>query len=247
MRAAGGLERDLFIKPRQLKGARGTQLVRHSAGGYVDRNGATLSLDHLLRGIAQRSKEAPLLVQPRIKNHPDLADLADQSLIVIRVITCLDDNGAPVVTHGMLRVLCKLEPDWPTNIELGASVDLRSGNLGKMTGDKAGMALDWYEDHPVTHARVLGRCVPYWSEVCAVALAAHSACKDRLLVGWDVAIGPAGALLLEGNSYADVDFLQRVHRCSIGDSPLGPLLFSRLIDLERRMAAGTLRGPRDYE
>ncbi|MBL8710006.1 MAG: hypothetical protein JNL25_12495, partial [Rhodospirillaceae bacterium] len=95
-------------------------------------------------------------------------------------------------------------------------------------------------------ARVLGRQLPCWHEACSVALAAHAACKDRLLVGWDIAIAPEGPLLLEGNSYADVDFLQRVHRCSIGDSPLGPLLFARLVDVENRIASGTLRGGGDY-
>lgn len=241
-----GLERDLFLKPRQLKGARGTEIVRFVDGKFVVGDGAALRHDELLEYIARRSREAAIMVQPRITNHPDLADLAGQSLLALRVITCLGEDGEPVVTHGMLRVLCKLEPNWTTDVELGAPVDLASGVLGLMTGDKPEMALDWYEAHPVTQARVLGRQVPCWHEACSVALAAHAVCKDRLLVGWDIAIGPEGPLLLEGNSYADVDFLQRVHRCSIGDSPLGPLLFARLVDVENRIAAGTLRGGKDY-
>jgi len=241
-----GLERDLFIKPRQSKGSRGTEAIRYAGGKYITENGATLDFEGLIELIARRSKEEPILVQPLIRNHPGLADLADQALMRIRVITCLDDAGRPVITHAVLSNLCKLETSWPIDIELGAAIDLESGVLGMMTGDKAEMWLDWSEDHPVTHARVLGRVVPCWSEVRSIVLAAHTACNDRLLVGWDVAIGPNGALLLEGNSYPDVDFLQRSHQCAIGDSPLGPLLFSRLVDLERRVATGTLRGPLDY-
>jgi hypothetical protein len=116
-----------------------------------------------------------------------------------------------------------------------------------MTGDKADMWLEWSEDHAITHARVLGRVVPCWNGVRSIALMAHSACRDRLLIGWDIAVGPDGAVLLEGNSYPDVDFLQRSHQCAIGDSPLGPLIFSRLIELERRVATGTVRGPLDYD
>jgi hypothetical protein len=130
---------------------------------------------------------------------------------------------------------------------LGAAVDLESGALGMMTGDKADMWLDWSEDHPITRARVLGRVVPCWNEIRSIALAAHSACRDRALVGWDIAVGEEGAVLLEGNSYPDVDFLQRSHQCAIADSPLGPLLYARLVDLERRVATGTLRGPLDYD
>lgn len=242
-----GLQQDLFIKPRQSKGSRGIEVVRHSGGQYTCENGETLDYDGLIALIAWRSKEAPLLVQPWLKNHPGLADLADQALMRMRVITCLDHGGEPVITHAVLSNLCKLESNWPTDTELGAAVDLESGALGMMTGDKADMWLDWSEDHPITHARVLGRVVPCWNEIRSIALAAHSACRDRLLIGWDIAIGTDGAVLLEGNSYPDVDFLQRADQAAIGDSPLGPLVYARLVDLERRVATGTLRGPQDYD
>jgi hypothetical protein len=241
-----GLEQDLFIKPRQSKGSKGTEAIRYAGGKYITEDGATLDHEGLAALVALRSKEQPILVQPRITNHAGLADLADQALMRIRVITCLDDGGEPVMTHAVLSNLSKLEPKWGTSIEFGAAIDLESGVLGMMTGDKADMWVSWSEDHPVTHARVLGRPVPCWNEVRSIVLAAHSACKDRWLVGWDIAIGPDGALLLEGNSYPDVDFLQRSHQCAIGDSPLGPLLYSRLLDVERRVASGTLRGAQDY-
>jgi hypothetical protein len=242
-----GLERDLLLKPRQSKGSRGIDVIRYSGGKYLCENGATLDHDGLIALIERRSKEAPILVQPLIKNHPGLADLAEQALMRMRVITCLDQGGDPVLTHAVLSNLCKLETSWPTDIELGAAVDLESGALGMMTGDKADAWLDWSEDHPITHARVLGRVVPCWDEIRAIALAAHAACRDRALVGWDIAVGEDGAVLLEGNSYPDVDFLQRSHQCAAGDSPLGPLLYARLADLERRVATGTLRGPLDYD
>lgn len=241
------LERDLFIKPRQSKGSRGIEVIRYCGEKHVCENGATLDHDGLVALIAQRSKEAPILVQPRIDNHPGLADLADQALMRMRVITCLDGAGNPAITHAVLSNLCKLETSWPTDIELGAAVDLASGALGMVTGDKADMWLDWSENHPITHARVLGRVVPCWDQIRSIATAAHSACRDRALVGWDIAVGPDGAVLLEGNSYPDVDFLQRSHQCAVGDSPLGPLLYARLVDLERRVASGTLRGPLDYD
>lgn len=242
-----GLQRDLFVKPRQSKGSRGTEVIRYAGGQYTCEDGATLDYDGLIALIARRAKDAPILVQPLIENHPGLADMAQEALMRMRVITCQDQAGNPVVTHAVLSNLCKLETKWPTDIELGAAVDLETGALGMVTGDKADMWLDWSEDHPITRARVLGRIVPCWDQMRSIALAAHAACRDRLLVGWDIAVGPDGAVLLEGNSYPDVDFLQRAHQCAIGDSPLGPLLYARLIDLERRVATGTLRGPLDYE
>ncbi len=240
-------EQDLFIKPRQAKGSRGAEVIRFTDGKFIAEDGATFDHAGLMELIAQRSKGRAILVQPRIRNHPGIADLADQALIRIRVITCLDQGGNPVITHAVLSNLCKLEPNWVTDFEYGAAINLQSGVLGQMTGDKGRMWLDWFDEHPVTHARVTGRALPCWGEVRSIALAAHAACRDRLLVGWDIAIGPRGALLLEGNSYPDVDFLQRAYRTPIGDSPLGPLLYARLLEIERRTAAGTLRGPLDYD
>ncbi|MGH6892128.1 MAG: sugar-transfer associated ATP-grasp domain-containing protein, partial [Dongiaceae bacterium] len=89
--------------------------------------------------------------------------------------------------------------------------------------------------------------VPNWQEIKSVALAAHNACPDRLLVGWDIALTPDGAVLLEGNAYPDVDFLQRVHRCPLGSSPMGAPLYHRLVELEHRIAAGTVRGAKDFD
>ncbi|NJM92323.1 MAG: hypothetical protein HC861_06580, partial [Rhodospirillaceae bacterium] len=170
-----GLERDLLLKPRQSKGSRGIEVIRYSDGKYLCENGATLDHDGLIALVARRSKDAPILVQPLIRNHPGLADLAEQALMRMRVITCLDQGGNPVLTHAVLSNLCKLETSWPTDIELGAAVDLESGALGMMTGDKADAWLDWSEDHPITHARVLGRIVPCWDDIRAIALAAHAA------------------------------------------------------------------------
>ncbi|MFN3461604.1 MAG: sugar-transfer associated ATP-grasp domain-containing protein [Oceanibaculum sp.] len=235
------LARDLFVKPQQMKGARGTELIRYVDGGYVMETGARLTQSELLEHVASRSREVPLLVQPRLLPHPALAGMVAQSLPPLRVITCLDQRDEPVVTHGMVRVLCKLEPGWPLDLELGAPIDLTTGRIGEMTGDKPEMAFDWHAMHPVTGAPVSGVILPFWQEACALARAGHRHCPDRLMIGWDIAVTPEGALMLEGNSYADVDFPQRVHRCPIGDSPLGPLLFHRIADLEDRIARGTLR------
>lgn len=238
--------RDLFIKPRQSKGSRGVEVVSHADGIYVAEDGTSFDHQGLLDFARRRSLKEPILVQPLIRNHDRIADLADVALMRIRVITCLDAKGEPVATHAVLSNLSKLETNWKTDIELGAAIDLASGALGMMTGDKADMWLDWSETHPITGAQVLGRIVPCWNEVLSIAVKAHAACRDRFLVGWDIAVGQEGALLLEGNSYPDVDFLQRSYQAPVADSPLGPHLFSRLADIAARSDNGTLLGPKAF-
>lgn len=242
------LDQDLFIKRAHAKGSRGAgRFISNGPGTYVDGDGLRISRAELLDRLADRSKNDAWMIEPFLANHPEIADMAKDSLIAIRVITCLDQSSKPIVTHGMLRVVSKLEPSWPHKIELGTAVDLVTGVLGLMTGDKDETRFQWFADHPITGTPILGRTLEHWPEIRDIALAAHQACPDRLIVGWDVALTPKGAVVLEGNAYADVDFLQRVHRCPIGASPLGPLLFDRLLDLQKRIATGTVRGADDYD
>lgn len=242
------LDRDLFVKLAKAKGSRGVErFKRIGLNRYRDQHGKELTLEQVLARLAERSRIETLMIQPHIANHPGIADFARESLITVRVITCLDAANQPAITHGFLRVVSKLESDWPHKIELGSAIDLATGALDLMTGDKEMTRFEWYRDHPVTGAPVAGRTLPFWEEVKSVALAAHRACPDRLIVGWDIAVSPQGPILLEGNAYADVDFLQRVHRCGLGASPVGPLLYARLLDLQRRIETGTVRGANDYD
>ena len=236
------LDRDLFVKQRYGRGAVGTATWRRINGLlYLDSEGTFHSLSAVMRDLAARSRKAKMIAQPKLTNHPLLADVAGQSLAVVRVITCLDRHDVPVVTHGMLRILGKLEPEWTTELEFGAPVDLATGVLGSMTGDKRSCALDWHDRHPVTGVPIRGRVLPCWPEVAAVARAAHTIYPERTVVGGDVALTPDGVIILEGNSRADVAFLQRVHRTPIGDSPLGPLLLYHVRALEAHLCTGPMQ------
>jgi hypothetical protein len=239
------LDQDLFVKPVKLKGSRGIDVFRNVAPGrYRDEAGIEIDRATLMQRVAERSKAMALMVQRRLVNHPDIADLADQSLMAIRVITCksgVDQNA--IVTYAFIRIITRLEPSWPVTYELGIAVDLATGRLGPATGDKEKWLLEWWDVHPVTGARVTGRQMPLWDEIKAIALKAHNAAQGRLLVGWDIAVTADGPMLLEGNSYPDVDFPQRVCRVDIGHSPLGAPLHAALLDLERRIATGTVKRP----
>lgn len=228
---------DLFMKPRHGKGARGARMLQHLGDEhYRDGDGRIMTREDVSRDLAQRSQETPYLLQPRLINHPDIADLATDSLLVVRVITCLDTQGHPVVTHGMLRVIGKLEPSWNDVTEYAAPIDLVTGRMGAMTGDKLAEALLWHDRQPLTHTPVQGRILSAWPAVRAAALSAHRAFGDRVLLGWDIAVTPQGVVVIEGNALPDVAFLQRVHRQPIGASPLGPLLQAHLDRLEMSTA-----------
>lgn len=220
---------DLFIKPRDARSTRKILWLRRiDSFRWRTNRGEIWTRDHLFEHLRRQSRHRDMLVQPLLTNGPQVADLADQSLIAIRVITCMDASGIPVVTHAMLRVLSRLEPLWRSRRELGARIDLQTGRLGPLCNDKDLWPGCWSDRHPVTDARVTGRVLESWPEIRALAMAAHRVFCDRMLIGWDIAITPSGPVLLQGNAYPDVHFLQRVHDQPIGFSSLGPLLLRAL-------------------
>ncbi len=227
------LDGDLFVKLRHGRGTKLTQRFHRVAPyRYVDRTGTKFDLDGVLEWLRRRSshgaraKHSALIVQPHLRNHASLADLADQSLLAIRVVTCLDECGMPEVTHGMLRVLAKIEPGWNAtpDTEYGAAIDVSSGVLGPMTGDWPTTCTNWYARHPITGAPVMGRRFEQWQSLCDLALRAHRGFASHVVIGWDIALTDCGPVILEGNSNMDVSFIQRGYRQAIGRSRLGELL-----------------------
>ncbi|MGE0151180.1 MAG: sugar-transfer associated ATP-grasp domain-containing protein [Reyranellaceae bacterium] len=239
---AAELDRDLFAKLRRGRGTKRTsQFRRIGPHLYLDRAGTPLSLDQIVERLRAQSLErfgdrrASLIVQPRLFNHSSLTDLAEQSLVTIRIVTCRNERDEPEATHGILRILSKIEPAWDTapDTEFGAAIDIRNGTLGWLTGDRPETCLQWYDRHPVTGAPILGRQVARWSELVDLALRAHAGFPNRILLGWDLALTPDGPVMLEGNSNMDVSFVQRTYREPIGRSRLGELLDHHLLALRR--------------
>jgi hypothetical protein len=234
------LHRDLFLKPEISRGARGALWLRYLGDErYLAGDGREMSLDGFLDLVAEHSKTQAQMVQVALRNHESLADLAEDSLIVFRIFTCMDRFGQPVATHAMLRTIAKLEPNWHREDEYAVPVNLVTGELGLMCGDKQFGPDDWFETHPVTGAQVKGRIVQHWDAIRDLAVAGHRIFADRMMLGWDVALTPDGPVLVEANAYPDTEFLQRVHRQPIGYTRLGEIL-SEQIDLLPAMLPGSL-------
>ena len=243
------LDRDLFVKRRHGRGAfNAASYWRTGPFAYRDEEGRQVTLDGIMAEVQRRSlrsKRDRLMVMPLLHNHPAIADLADVTLIAFRLITCLDEELKPVLTNAYLRSMTKLEPDWDVGLieEYGAPIDLETGALGRLTGDKAPALSEWFDHHPVTGAQVTGRIVPCWPELAALAIKAHRLVPERPIIGWDMAITPDGPSLLEGNSFLDPIFPERVFRQPIGEMRLGELLDFHLDRLEAKLDDPTWRYP----
>jgi hypothetical protein len=228
------LDRDLFVKRRRGRGASGVASYRRTGSfQYVDDDNRPITLDQILAELLRRSRRDRLMLLPFLHNHPGIADLAERSLITFRMITCLDEELRPVLTNAYLRSMTKLEPDWDVGRieEYGSPIDLETGVLGRITGDKPECLSEWFDHHPVTGSKVTGRIVPFWRELAETAIKAHRVVPERVMIGWDIAVTAEGPVLLEGNSFTDPLFPERVFRQPIGYMRLGELLdfhFGRL-------------------
>lgn len=231
-------DRDLFVKDRSGRGGRFTlNFERAGPALYRADDGALVNLEEALAVIRAASAGRRLLIQPKLRNHDMIRTLADRSLVVFRVMTCLDRNGEPQLTHGVLRLLRRFEPDWPASqdADWGCEIDVLTGELGLMTGDAPETCTRWFANHPITGERVSGRRLEGWRDIAETALAAHRVFRARVLVGWDIGWTPDGPVILEGNSNPDVSYFQRVSRTPVGLTPLGPLLCHHLGEVRRRL------------
>lgn len=232
------LDRDLFAKLREGRGSyRVTPYRRVAPFQYQDLDGRTLTLKQITDELAQRKPRRNWMLVPLLRTHPELADLTGDSLLTFRALTCLDEEMRPVLTNLYLRSITKIEPHWDVGRieEYGAPVDLDTGVLGQMTGDKPECLSEWFDHHPVTGARVTGRTVPFWRETAKLAVDAHATLPGRVFIGWDIAITADGPAILEGNSFADPMFPQRVFRQPIGHMRLGELLNFHLDRIEAQL------------
>jgi hypothetical protein len=226
---------DLFAKPSRGRGGRGMEEWRYDGSGWSHDGAAPIDEAALLEHFRALSKVETYLIQRRLVPHSDLADLSGEILTTIRMVTIRDENGNHEVTHAVFRM-----PNGPharvDNFHAGglaAKIDIETGQLGP--GSDIGLRPNaaWHTTHPDSGAPLEGRKLPFWPETLDLARRAHAAVHHWAVIGWDIAIVEDGPVVIEGNSGADLDIIQRSHREPIGDSRFGELLAHQIQELER--------------
>ena len=224
-------DRDLFVKPQGGRGGRGAERWdRVAPGTFASPAGEQLTGNELLSQLVERSRERPLIVQPRMRPHPDLARITSGALPTLRVLSCLNENNEPEVMTAMIRTSFGANKT-VDNLHaggIGTLVDVQTGELGKASNLGADARLGWFSAHPDTGARIEGMIVPCWDEVKRQALGAHRAFDDRVVIGWDISVLEDGPIFIEGNGNPDLDILQRFMRVGLREHRFAQLLAHHL-------------------
>jgi hypothetical protein len=226
-------EIDLFVKP--LRGQNGKNTMRWhylGSGQYRRNDGEQATANQVLEGLCQASQRRAFLVQPRLVNHREIADLGNGTLPTIRVMSCRNERGEFEVTNAVFRMAQNgtVVIDNFHKGGIAANVGIHTGELGRATCGAWGSTADgWYEQHYETGAQILHGKRPCWPElVDLVRYARGSAFSDQVVIGWDVALLDSGPRMIALNKAPDLDTIQRIGGRPVGNERPGRLLASNL-------------------
>jgi len=212
---------DLFSKQALGHAGRGAMLwIYTGSESWQADSEAALSEGDLFRSLRESSRTAPLILQPRIRNHPAVEPLSSGALCTARIITCRRYDHAPEIVESIFRMpVAHAFVDNYTQGGLACRVDA-DGVLGPAVSKKLPAAMRRIEHHPISGVRIVGMRLPFWSEAKQMVLAAHKLYPEVPSVGWDVAIATEGVILIEANSGWGVRLTQHAAGRPLGRTPL---------------------------
>jgi hypothetical protein len=212
---------DLFSKFADRWDGEGVRAWRRGAdGSYSDNQGSHLTLSELYEKLRALSIEHAVVLQPRITNHPELRALSGNGLSTVRAVTVRDTRGRIELALACFRMpVGPLVADNFAAGGLAAPITLNDGRLGLAVFKSRSSVFD---AHPESGAAILGRCLPHWSAVKELAVAAHAEFKTLPSIGWDIAITEDGPVIVEGNSEWGTNVVQMSHQLPL-DATVIPL------------------------
>lgn len=141
-----------------------------------------------------------------IVQHEEMNRLNPFSVNTVRIVSVVD-SGEIILASGTLRTGARFGKitDNLSDGGAGAQIDLKTGiitSTGFDFDDKR------YMNHPVTGVQFVGFAIPNWDKVVALVKEAHLKCSQCKLLGWDIAVTPEGAVVLEANNSPDAFLTQ---------------------------------------
>jgi hypothetical protein len=174
-----------------------------------DHTGKLFTLAELYDALRAHAKYDRFILQQRLENHDEIIRLtACPFLQTVRVASLLDSNGVPRLLYADWKLIVgnHVSDNFMRgrNGNLMANIALDTGVLGPARAPAAnGVGYDAIPIHPVTGLLIEGNVLPCWQEVRELVLRSASLFAPLRTIGWDVAITPTGAVIVEGNRWWD--------------------------------------------
>lgn len=173
--------------------------------------------------------KAGFLFQKTVQQHPQLNVLNPSSLNTIRFDSFIDKDGKIEVVSGYIRM--SITNQHVDNISSGGcmvGINIHTGKLkreGYMSITKFGVKV--LTKHPITNIVFEDFTIPYFDEAKNLVIKAARLMPGLRLMGWDLAIGESGPVLIEGNS----DYNMRGNDLSEGGFHTNPVFRKVLKEL----------------
>ncbi|MDR3314068.1 MAG: hypothetical protein LBS96_06380 [Oscillospiraceae bacterium] len=152
----------------------------------------------------QLAAEGFTLWEEAIRQHAEMAALCPKAVNTLRMVTLALEDGVHLLAV-FLRMGNGKDVD---NLNAGgfaAPVEIETGVVAHPATDKNGVL---YEMHPFSGKAILGFQVPFWPECLALVQRAARVEPTVRYIGWDVALTPAGPVLVEANTFPGHDITQ---------------------------------------
>ena len=206
---------EFFIKP--ILGASGNNSFavykEDNSVKFSGRFGSLVDLfDYLKERLHKRGQG--FIVQPRMKTHSSLKGVvADKGLSTVRVATLRRFDRSEVIMACLKMIRGNNDHD---NFSKGMSNNLISPintEAGELTPAWGSLMGDWpemvqYDEHPDSGVKIDGYVLPFWREICELALKAQDSLPSLQTIGWDIALTDDGIFLVEANTAYDAASFQ---------------------------------------
>jgi len=190
---------DTVLKPANLALGYGFELWEYrKEHDQWEREGDMLTREELLERC--KSKKILYIMQERLINHSAIEMISPTALATARLVTYKQSDEKIHVFHGFFRMGLGKTITNTSQGELSSLIDLSTGSL--LIARRAENAE--FDHHPDTGARITGLRLPFWEEVCQLAIDAHKK-YSIAFIGWDVVFTPDGPYFLEANSGWGID------------------------------------------
>ena len=155
---------------------------------------------------AQLQKDDAWLLEEVLQQHPQNAEVYPNAMNCMRMITLIDNQGEPHVIFATQKY--GLNGRVVDNYGFGCRVDLETGRIRSPGVSGDGSLGIVYDEHPMTHVKLVGREIPCFQQACDLVKKAALVFPRMRYIGWDVGITPDGPAIIEGNNYCAHDFWQ---------------------------------------
>jgi Sugar-transfer associated ATP-grasp len=131
-----------------------------------------LSPPELFDYLCELSRTGRIVVQPRLRNHPDLIPIANEVLSNIRIVTCRAPSGSLDIMPAVIRVPAgRIAAANLTQGGLAAPIDLATGTIcGPALQYDSRLGVAFLDRHPDAGRELRGYRFPMLDDVVALGL-----------------------------------------------------------------------------